>query len=138
MPGRGKRERRMVKLLLIAVGGALGAVMRYAVSGFTYRFFEETFPWGTLVVNLMGSFILGFLWALSERALLSPKLTPFLFIGVLGAFTTFSTYTLESFHLLREGEVRLGLLNIVGSNVLGLVLVFFGFVCARALLDLFK
>lgn len=128
----------MAKLLLIAAGGALGAVIRYTVSGFTYRFFDETFPWGTMAVNLIGSFALGFLWALSERALLSPKLIPFLFIGVLGAFTTFSTYTLESINLLREGEVQLGLFNIIGSNVLGLVLAFFGFVCAQYLFNLFK
>jgi len=128
----------MVKLLLIAAGGAAGAVLRYAVSGLAHRVFDETFPWGTLVVNLLGSFVIGFLWAFSERVSLPPKVAPFLFVGVLGAFTTFSTYSLESFNLFREGEVRLGLLNIIGSNVLGLALVFLGFVCARYVFTLFK
>lgn len=128
----------MTKLLLIAAGGAVGAVLRYVVSGLTYRLFDETFPWGTLAVNLLGSFVIGLVWAVSERVVLSPKLTTFLFIGVLGAFTTFSTYSLESFHLLRDGEVRLGLVNILASNVLGLALVYVGFVCARYLLDLLK
>ncbi|MFQ5570714.1 MAG: fluoride efflux transporter CrcB [Rhodothermales bacterium] len=128
----------MTKLLLIAAGGAVGAVLRYVVSGLTYRLFDETFPWGTLAVNLLGSFVIGLVWAVLERVVLSPKLTTFLFIGVLGAFTTFSTYSLESFHLLRDGEVRLGLVNILASNVLGLALVYVGFVCARYLLDLLK
>ena len=121
----------MTKLLLIAAGGAIGAVLRYGVSGVAYRLFGETFPWGTLAVNVLGSFILGLLWALSERLPFSPKLTAFLFIGVLGAFTTFSTYSLESFNLLRAGDVRLGLTNIIASNVLGLVVVLLGFACAR-------
>lgn len=128
----------MIKLLLIAVGGAIGAVLRYGVSGVAYRLFGETFPWGTLAVNLLGSFVLGLLWALSERTLFSPRLTAFLFIGMLGAFTTFSTYSLESFNLLRDGEIRLGLTNIVASNVLGLAVVLLGFVCARYLFDVLK
>ena len=128
----------MIKLLLIAMGGAVGALLRYAVSGVAYRLFGETFPWGTLAVNVLGSFLLGLLWALSERMLFSPRLTAFLFIGVLGAFTTFSTYSLESFNLLRDGEIRLGLTNIIASNVLGLVVVLLGFVCARYLFGLSK
>ena len=124
----------MTKLLTIAAGGALGAVLRYVVSGLAHRLFGPTFPWGTLAVNVLGSFVLGLLWALSERAPLSPRTAAFLFVGVLGAFTTFSTYSLESFHLLRDGEVGLGVLNIVGSNVLGLFVVWLGFVCARLML----
>lgn len=126
----------MINVLLIAAGGAIGAVLRYGVSGVAYRLFGETFPWGTLAVNVLGSFLLGLLWALSERMLFSPRLTAFLFIGVLGAFTTFSTYSLESFNLLRDGEIRLGLTNIIASNVLGLVVVLLGFVCARYILGL--
>ncbi len=128
----------MTRLLLIAAGGAVGAVLRYAVSGLAHRFFAADFPWGTLAVNVLGSLVIGLLWAASERAPLPPALTPFLFVGVLGAFTTFSTYSLESFNLLRDGEIRLGLLNIFGSNLLCLAAVFLGFVAARALIDLLR
>lgn len=124
----------MTKLLYIAAGGAVGAVLRYAVSGLAHRVFGPTFPWGTLAVNVAGAFVLGLLWALSERVPFPPRVAPFLFVGVLGAFTTFSTYSLESVNLLRDGEVGLGLLNVVGSNVLGLAVVWLGFVCARLLL----
>ena len=128
----------MTKLLLIAAGGAIGAVLRFGVSGMALRLFGETFPWGTLAVNLMGSFVLGLLWALSERMPFPPELTAFLFIGVLGAFTTFSTYSLESFNLLSAGYIRLGLTNIIASTVLGLIAVLLGFVGARYLFDLLK
>jgi len=117
--------------MLIAGGGALGALMRYAVSGLTHTFFGETFPWGTLMVNLVGSFLIGVGWAISERIPHSPHLIPFLFIGLLGAFTTFSTYALESFNLIRDGEFKLGVLNMAASNIVGLLVVFLGFVCAR-------
>ncbi len=124
----------MIKLLLIAGGGAVGAVLRYAVSGLAYRLLEPTFPWGTLAVNLIGSFVIGLLWAVSERIPFPPTVTTFIFIGVLGAFTTFSTFTLETFNLLRDGEVLLGLGNVLASNVLGLALVWMGFIVARAVL----
>ena len=126
----------MTKLVLIAAGGAVGALLRYGVSGLTYQAFDATFPWGTLAVNVLGSFVIGLLWALSERVPFPPEVTTFVFIGVLGAFTTFSTYTLESLNLLRDGEVGLGLANIVGSTVLGLAVVYLGFIIARALLQM--
>lgn len=126
----------MIKLLLIAAGGAIGALLRYGISGFSFRLLGDAFPWGTLIVNMLGSFAIGLLWATAERMPFPPQLSAFLFIGVLGAFTTFSTYSLESFNLLREGEIRLGLTYMIGSNVLGLVVVLLGFVCARYFLGL--
>ena len=120
----------MQKLFVIAAGGALGAVLRYAVSGLAYRVFGEAFPWGTLVVNVAGSFAVGLLWGLSERALVPPRLAPFLFIGVLGAFTTFSTYSLETLNLLRAGKTELTLLNVGASNGLCLLAVYAGFPAA--------
>lgn len=127
----------MTKLLLIAVGGAGGALLRYAISGLAYRLLGETFPWGTLAVNVAGCFLIGLLWGLTERAPLPPHANLFLFTGILGAFTTFSTYGLETFSLLRDGEVVLGLANILASNVIGLAGVFLGLVLARSLPGLF-
>lgn len=125
----------MQKIFLIGAGGAAGALLRYALSGAVYRILGETFPWGTLVVNVLGCFLIGFLWAFAERVPLSQGLHVFVFTGVLGAFTTFSTYGLETFNLLRDGEMVLGLLNFVGSNLLGLIAVIGGFFIARALLS---
>lgn len=111
--------------------------MRYVVSGVAYRVLGELFPWGTLAVNLIGCFVIGLLWALSERTPFSPHGTVFLFTGVLGAFTTFSTFGLETINLFRDGQLLLGLANIVGSNLLGLAFVLLGFATARLLSLLF-
>lgn len=127
----------MTKLLLIAVGGAGGALLRYVLSGLAYRLLGETFPWGTLVVNTIGCFLIGLLWGLTERAPLPPQANLFIFTGTLGAFTTFSTYGLETVNLLRDGEVVLGLTNILASNVIGFAGVFLGLVLARSLPGLF-
>lgn len=121
----------LTKLFLVATGGAIGALLRYAISGLAYRLFGTGFPWGTLSANLLGCFLIGFCWALSERITFSPHVNPFLFTGLIGAFTTFSTYGLESLNLMRDGEMMRGLANILASNVFGVSAVFVGFVCAR-------
>lgn len=117
----------MIKLLLIAAGGACGALLRYSLSGVAYRLLGQTFPWGTLAVNVLGCLLIGALWAMAERAPFPPGISLFLFTGTLGAFTTFSTYGLETLNLLRDGEIGLGLVNIVASNVVGLLAVGLGF-----------
>ncbi len=128
----------MTKLLFIAGGGALGAVLRYAVSGVTYRFMPHDFPWGTLCVNLVGCFLIGLLWEISNNLLIGQNLKNFVFIGGLGAFTTFSTFGLETLNLLRAGEMKFAALNIFTSNFLGLVLVFLGFLLGRLLFSLIR
>ncbi|NQT72581.1 MAG: fluoride efflux transporter CrcB [Chloroflexi bacterium] len=127
-----------MKFLYIALGGAIGALLRYAISGLPHRYFESVFPWGTLTVNLLGSFAIGFLWGAFERTTVSPNLKTFLFIGILGAFTTFSTYSIESINLLRDGEIKLALTNILISNVACIVLCFVGFISSRYLVNLFR
>ncbi|QXD14851.1 fluoride efflux transporter CrcB [Rhodocaloribacter litoris] len=126
----------MLKLALIAAGGAVGAVLRYVLSGLIQQWAGPDFPWGTLGVNVAGSFVIGLLWALAEYAPFGPRWTPFVFVGVIGAFTTFSTYALECVNLLRDGEVRLALLNLLASNLLALGAVVLGFFAARSLLTL--
>ena len=91
----------MYKLLSIAAGGAIGAVLRYGVAGVVQNSMVSMYPWGTLAVNLIGSFLAGLLWALAAHTYLPPQLKTFMFIGILGGFTTFSTYMLETFHLMR-------------------------------------
>ena len=126
----------MTKLLSIAAGGALGALLRYTVSGITYRFMPHDFPWGTLCVNLVGCFLIGLLWELADNLIVPQSLKSFVFMGGLGAFTTFSTYGLETLNLLRDGEVRQAVLNIVVSNLVGLGLVLAGFILARLIFSL--
>ena len=128
----------MVKFLYIAIGGAIGALLRYGISGLPHKYTDGVFPWGTLSVNLLGSLLIGILWGAFERFDISPNVRTFLFIGVLGAFTTFSTYSLESFNLLRDGEIKLALSNIMISNIACIALVFAGFVVSRYMVSLFK
>jgi fluoride exporter len=128
----------MLKFLLIAFGGAIGAVMRYIMSGIDYKFSQGVFPVSTLAVNLLGSLFIGFLWGLFEAVVVSSNIRMFIFIGILGGFTTFSTFALENFNLIRDGERSIALINIMLSNVLGIGLVFIGYGLARAALHLFK
>ena len=120
-----------MKIIALLIGGALGTLFRYLLSGWTYKFFEEVFPWGTLMVNLVSAFTVGFLWELFERWVVSPNVRTFVFIGILGGFSTFSTYVLETINLAREGETALALSNIVISNVVGIALVYSGMIAAR-------
>ena len=128
----------MYKLLSIAAGGAIGAVLRYGVAGVVQNYMVSMYPWGTLAVNLIGSFFAGLLWALAEYTYLPPQLKTFMFIGILGGFTTFSTYMLETFHLMREGEYYFALGNILLSNLLGIVLVFSGVILSERIVQYFK
>lgn len=123
-----------MRLLAIAAGGAIGALLRYTVSGLVQNWLGASFPWGTLSVNLIGCFLIGLLFHYFETVTLSPVARSLIFVGGLGAFTTFSTYGLESLNLLRDGQLRLGLFNILGSNLLGILFVFLGFTTARLLL----
>ena len=121
-------------LLLIGVGGFFGAIARYVVDGWVSEATRGTFPWGTLVVNASGSLLLGMLFALAvERASLPAELRGPLGIGFLGAYTTFSTYMLESLRLVEDGAFALGLVNVLGSVAVGLVAIGAGLAIGRAL-----
>lgn len=120
--------------ILIGVGGFAGAIARYVVDGFVSDRTGGAFPWGTLVVNLSGSFVLGLLFALSaERAVLPADIRGPVMIGFIGAYTTFSTFMLESWRLVESGAWGMAIANLGGSMVLGLVAVFAGLAVGRAL-----
>ena len=121
----------MIKVLFIAIGGAIGSVGRYALSSFAHSISFTVFPVGTLMVNLIGSFLIGILGGFFEGGSMLPQVRSFLVIGVLGGFTTFSSYSLETFNLMREGELRLAMINLVLNNVLGIVLAFLGFALVK-------
>jgi CrcB protein len=128
----------MPTLIYIAIGGAAGALLRYTISGYTYRYLDGFLPWGTLAVNLLGCFAIGFLWNVFENFAYSPNTRTLIFIGILGAFTTFSTFGLESFNLFKEGEIKFAILNILVSNLGGIALVFIGYFISKYLLILLK
>ena len=121
-------------LLLIAIGGAAGAVSRFLVDLFVSDRLPSAFPWGTLVINASGSFALGLLFALAiERAVLPAEVRGPLMIGFLGAYTTFSTLMLESWRLAEDGAVMLAAANLAGSVIIGVGAVVGGLVVGRAL-----
>ena len=127
-----------MKFLMIALGGGIGALLRYGISGLTYRFMDGGFPWGTLAVNLLGCFFIGFLWVIFERTILPPSGRDFIFIGLLGALTPFSTYGFETVNLLRDGEFRQALMNFALNNLLGVALVLAGMFLAAKLWVAFR
>jgi CrcB protein len=124
----------MQKTLFIALAGLAGTLLRYWLSGVVARQYGETFPWGTMAVNVIGCFLAGAVFYLTEeRFLVSPAVRSVILIGFLGGFTTFSSYGLQTFTLLRDGELGLATLNIAASNVLGLLMVWTGYVVFKAL-----
>lgn len=128
----------MIKIAYILFGGAIGTYLRYAVSGYSYKLFDWIFPIGTLAVNLIGSFVIGLLWGMFESSSLSPNIRVFLFIGILGGFTTFSSYMLETLNLYRDGEVKLAIFNLLANNIFGLVMVILGFFLSKLLVGQIK
>ncbi|MGH7581410.1 MAG: fluoride efflux transporter CrcB [Gemmatimonadales bacterium] len=124
-------------LWYIAAGSALGGMSRYLVSGLVQRLLDTTFPAGTLVVNLTGSFLLGlFLRYALETPTLSPELRAFLTIGFCGGYTTFSTFSYETLALLEDGEWTRAGLYAGFSVALALVATLLGFLVARGVIDL--
>ncbi len=122
----------MQRLLLIGLAGFVGTLMRYGLSEMIARRYGESFPTGTLVVNLIGCFLAGlFFYLIFERYPVSQTKRAVLFIGLLGGFTTFSSFGLQTFTLLRDGQMGLGLLNIAVSNIGGLLMVGLGYSLAR-------
>jgi CrcB protein len=122
--------------LWLAMGGAIGTLARFGVSGFVAQHWGDRFPWGTLVINVAGSFLIGFFATLSSpdgRFTLNGTWRHFVMTGVLGGFTTFSSFSLQTLNLAREGEWLRAGANSVGSLVLCLVAVWLGHIAAMAM-----
>ena len=125
-----------LSVFMVAVGGALGSVARFLCSLALARWFGETFPWGTLFVNIAGSFVIGFFFTLTApggRLLVTPDWRIFVTVGICGGFTTFSSFSLQTLVLLRDGEWLLAGLNAFGSLALCMLAVWLGFFCALSL-----
>lgn len=121
-----------MNVLAVAIGGALGAMARYGLGGLVHRYASPHFPYGTFVVNVLGCLLFGILAGLSEhRFVLGPTARAFLLIGILGGFTTFSSFTFETFQLLRDAELARAAVNMAGQLLIGLAALWAGFVLAR-------
>jgi CrcB protein len=124
----------MMKLLLIALFGAAGAVSRYLASGFAIRWFGESFPAGTLIVNVAGCFLIGVLYHLGQAGtLINDEWRAGLRVGFLGGLTTFSTFGYETFERLEAGLWRAAGINIFLNVLLGLAAVWLGVILAKLL-----
>ena len=122
----------MLNLVAIAGGGAIGALMRFWISNSVYAISGRDFPYGTLVVNVLGSFFMGLLFVLlSERFNLDPAWRAALLIGLLGAFTTFSTFSIETLNLLLAGEAVRAIINILLSVVVCILATWLGLLIGR-------
>lgn len=124
----------MQTVVYIALFGALGCLSRYFLSGWVYTLAGRVFPYGTMVVNIVGAFLIGLIMEISLRSTLIPTtLRAGLTIGFLGGLTTFSTFSYETFRLLEEGELLIASVNVLASVLVCLLFTWVGIVAARAL-----
>lgn len=122
------------QLIFIAAGGALGAVFRFLVSNGIHSIMSRDFPYGTLTVNVIGSFVMGFSYVmLIERLSISPEWRAFIVIGLLGAFTTFSTFSIETLMLIQNSELSKAMLNVLLSVLLCVLGSWLGLILGRQL-----
>ena len=124
----------MRTIIGIGVAGALGALSRYGVEGFVSERFPGSFPAGTFVINVTGSFVLGLLFVLlTERVAASATLRTSLTVGFVGAYTTFSTFSFETLRLIEDGALRTAAVSVVATLILGLLAVWAGMTIGRAI-----
>lgn len=122
-----------MRLLLVLLGGALGSVARYLVSTWMAGRFGSAFPWGTFSVNVFGSLLIGLIATLAdERGSIGPQVRVFIVVGVLGGFTTFSSFSLESLRLAENGELVRSAANVLGNLVAGFGAALLGIALGRA------
>ena len=123
----------MYSFIYVGCGGFLGACGRYYLGGWVQKMLpDSSFPYGTMAVNLSGCFIIGFIAALAEqRQVISSEMRMFLMVGMLGGYTTFSSFGLETFTLIRNGQLLACLANSIVSVCSGLALVYLGMICQR-------
>jgi len=126
-----------IKFFYVVIGGGLGALLRYLLSAVIQKQSASLFPYGTLVVNLIGAVVIGFLWDLFQNITVSTNMRVFIFMDIIGAFTTFSTFSLGTFNLLKDKQYITALINIIVNNVFCIILVFAGSFAAKFLLKLF-
>ncbi len=123
----------MIRILLVALGGAIGASTRYLLGMWVQTRLGSDFPWGTFAINTSGSFLIGLVLGLVDTGMLSAEARLFLAVGVLGGYTTFSTFSYETLELLGDGNIQAFLFNALGQIVAGLLAVYLGLALSRSL-----
>lgn len=118
--------KNLLLILAIGIGGAFGAICRASVSLLLSKFSQPIFPWATFCVNILGSFLIGICWVYSDKYGLSIITKYFLITGFLGAFTTFSTFSFETFSLITDGHTKTAIIYVTSSLLIGLASVFTG------------
>jgi CrcB protein len=122
----------LIRYLIVVIGGGAGALVRYVAASAIMARFGGKFPLGTFAINVTGSFLIGFLMTmLTERFQFDPRWRLLLVVGFLGGYTTFSSYEWETYTAVRDGGLRIAMLNVVSSNILGYVAVWLGAMLAR-------
>jgi CrcB protein len=123
-----------MRLLWVALGGAIGSSARYLLDGAVYRVLPPTFPYGTFTVNVTGCLLFGLVFGIAEQRMAVGTVTrTFVLIGILGGFTTFSSFTFETLQLLRDGEWLRGAVNVVGQVLGGLLALWAGMTASRVI-----
>jgi CrcB protein len=125
----------LLATLLVALGGAIGSVARFWLTALSERLFGGAFPWGTIIANVSGSLLIGIIAALpilGPRDLLGPLGRQFLMVGIMGGYTTFSSFSLQTLTMLQHGHVAKALANVAGSVALCLVAVWVGYALAAS------
>ena len=124
----------MDNFLIISLGAILGANARYWLGGWAAQRFGPAFPYGTMIINVSGSLVLGFFMTMiTGRFVVDPRWRLLVAVGFLGAYTTFSTYTYESMNMILSGQIWTGFLNLFGSSILGAIAVTAGILLGRAI-----
>lgn len=127
-----KSEVRLIKYITVFLGAGLGGSFRYWVSSFASKHLPIFFPYGTFIVNVLGSFILGFLiFGLDEKELVNPTMKLFIGVGFCGGFTTFSTFSFETFNLIRDAEFLIAGINILANIFFTLLGVYIAYLISR-------
>lgn len=121
-------------ILIVGAGGFIGSVMRYLLQFFMEKELSSTFPWGTFIANIAGSFIIGIVFALAQKGnILSAEWRMFLAVGICGGFTTFSSFAYNNLTMLKEQAYGQFILNVGGSLFFGLLAVYLGMILVRAI-----
>jgi CrcB protein len=121
----------IIKLLAVAFGGSIGAVMRFLFYEIIENRFHSDFPWATLTVNLLGSLVIGFLWGYFARTYVSPGMRLLIFVGILGSFTTFSTFAFDNFSLIKSGDYIYLTVYFLATNIFGISLAIGGYLLSK-------
>ena len=128
----------ILKVLFVFIGGGIGALSRYGLSGFIYKNISINFPFGTLAVNFIALFLLGIFWGFVDHFSFSSSFNVFFVIGFIGGFSTLASYLFETLQMLEDGQLSWSLLNVLATNILGFIALIIGIYFSKSILSYIK